>query len=105
MRALKILTAVMGVLIIAGVVVIGVTIMHRLNGPTTPPTTAAPTVSAMPTQPAMPATLDEPAGTSIAQVSADGDRVVLLLHGGGPDRVLIIVARSGAVLGRTALAH
>lgn len=89
MRALKILTATMAVMIVAGVVVIGVTIMHRLNGPTA----AAPTA------------LDEPAGTGIAQVSADGDRVVLLLRGGGPDRVVLIDARSGAVLGRTALAH
>jgi hypothetical protein len=101
MRALKILTAVMGVLIIVGVVVIGVTIMRRLNGPGAP----APTASAMPAQPALPTTLDEPVGTSIAQVSADGDRVVLLLHGGGPDRVVVVDARSGVVLGRTALTH
>ena len=79
----------MGVMIVAGVIVIGVTIMRRLNGPTA----------------AVPTALDEPAGTSIVQVSADGDRVVLLLHGGGPDRVVLIDARSSAVLGRTALAH
>jgi hypothetical protein len=89
MRWLVALAVAMAVLIVAGVAVIGVTIMHRMSGP----------VAAAPTM------LDEPAGTAIAEVSTSGDRVALLLHGGGPDRVVLIDARSGAVLGRTSLAH
>ena len=89
MRWIVTLAVVMAVLIVAGVAVIGVTIMHRMSGP----------IATLPTA------LDEPVGSSIVQVSAAGDRVVLLLHGGGPDRVVLIDARSGAVLGRTALAH
>ncbi|MDR3524687.1 MAG: DUF6476 family protein [Acetobacteraceae bacterium] len=89
MRALTILTVVMGVMIVAGVVVLGVTLVSRLNAPAA----------------TGPAALDEPAGTSIAQISAAGDRLSLLLHGGGPDRVVIVDVRNGQVITRAGLAH
>ena len=89
MRALKILTAVMGVLIIAGVVTLGVVLSNRLSVPHAGPALA----------------LDEPTVTRIAQVSTSGDRAMLLLQGGGPDRVVVIDLRSGAVLARTGLAR
>jgi hypothetical protein len=89
MRALKILVVVMGVMIIAGVVILGVTVVRRMS--------LAPL--------ATPTPLDEPAGTHIAQVSASGDRVVLLLQGGGPDRLVVLDLRNGAVVSRAGLAH
>jgi hypothetical protein len=89
MRALKILVVVMGVMIIAGVVILGVTVVRRMS--------PAPLAASAP--------LDEPAGTHIAQVSASGDRVVLLLQGGGPDRLVVLDLRNGAVVSRAGLAH
>ena len=89
MRALKIMMAVMGVLIIAGVVILGVTISQRISVPKL----------------AAPSLLDEPEGTRIAKIAASGDRVVLLLQGGGPDRVVILDLRQGQVIARTGLAR
>jgi hypothetical protein len=90
MRGLQVLVVVMGVMIVAGVAVLGVTLVRRMNPP---PIAAAP-------QP-----LNEPDGTRIAQVSAAGDRMVLLLQGGGPDRVAVLDLRTGQVLARAGLAH
>jgi hypothetical protein len=81
------LVVVMGVLIVAGVVTLAVTIMHRLGGP------AASAAVVM----------DEPAGTHIQSLSAVGDRLALLLQGGGPDRVILVDPRSGLVVGRVGL--
>jgi len=87
MRALQAAVIVMGVLIVAGVAVLGVTIVRRLSVPAA----------------GQAAVLDEPAGTRMAGVSGAGDRVALLLQGGGPDRVVLLDPRSGRVVGRVAL--
>ncbi len=50
-------------------------------------------------------TLDEPPGTSIAEVSAAPDRLVLRLVGGGPDRTVLVDTRTGRVIGRYGLAR
>jgi hypothetical protein len=89
---LKIAVVVMGVLIVAGVVVLAVALTQRVG------TLVAGGVAA-------PAVLDEPAGTHIAGVSALPDRLALTLQGGGPDRVVVVDSRSGRVLGRVSLAH
>jgi hypothetical protein len=80
----------MGVLIVVGVVVLGVTILHRLGAP------AGPAASAV---------LDEPAGTRIAGVAATADRLAVQLQGGGPDRVVVLDTRTGRVLARAGLAR
>ncbi len=90
MRALKVLVVVMGLLIVAGVVVVVATIAQRMN-----PAKLA----------AVPEPLDEPVGTRIAQISAAGDRVVLLLQGGGPDRVAVLDLRTGQVIAHAGLPH
>jgi hypothetical protein len=89
MKALKVLVVVMGVLIVAGVVVLVVAMGQRLSGPKL----------------ASPGLLDEPAGTHITQISASGDRLTLLLQGGGPDRVVVVDLHQGQVMLRTGLAH
>ncbi len=89
MRALKIAMALMGVMIIAGVVVLGITLSQRLSV----------------AKPVAPMALDEPAGTRIAQISASGDRLSLLLQGGGPDRVVVIDLRQGQPTLRTGLSR
>ena len=93
MRTLKVVTIAMAVMIVAGIVVVGVTIMRRLNGPPGGATFAASVV------------LDEPAGTRIASVAGLPDRVIIQLQGGGPDRIVFVDPRSGQPMGRVVLAH
>ncbi len=94
MRAVTIATIVMGVLIVLGTTVVVVTIIKRtVSGP-----------SEMPEKP-FTAVLDEPAGTAIVGIASVRDRLAVLLHGGGVDRVLLIDPASGKVVGRVALAR
>ena len=90
MRALKVLVVVMGVLIVAGVVVLFTLLAQRMSS------AAGPIASAV---------LDEPVGTHIAGASAAPDRLVLQLQGGGPDRVVVVDTKTGRVLGRVGLAR
>ena len=80
MRGLLAAVVVMSVLIVAGVVVLAVTIVHRLS------TTA--------TQAAM--TLAEPPGTHMQAIASAGDHLAVLLTGGGPDRIVLLDPRTGA---------
>ena len=90
MRALKIATAVMGVLIVAGTVLLVTLVVRRSAGP------GAVAASVL---------LDEPAGTRIEGVSLLADRLAVQLGGGGPDRVLLLDLQSGRVVGRVGLAR
>jgi len=92
MRALKIATIVMAVMIVAGVAGIVATIVSRLSGPGVGATAAL-------------ALLDEPEGTRIAGVALAADRIAVQLQGGGADRVVIVDTRGGRVLARVALAR
>ena len=86
-RALLASVIVMGVLIVVGVAVLGVTIVRRLSNPAT----------------AASATLEEPAGTRMVGVSAAGDRIAIVLQGGGPDRLVLVDGRTGLAVGRVTL--
>ncbi len=94
LRAVKIATIAMGVLILLGTTVILVTIVKR-------------TMSGAPPIPekAFAAMLDEPAGTAIVGIASVRDRLAVQLHGGGADRVLLVDPISGAVVGRVTLAR
>ena len=92
MRFMKALVIGMGVLIVVATTVLIVLIVHRLAGPPVmAPATAGPVL------------LDEPAGTRIVTIAPAGDRLAVQLQGGGPDRVLLVDPKSGAVTGRIAL--
>jgi hypothetical protein len=91
MRALLALTVVMGVLIVLGTATIAVTIVHRMGA-------AAP-------RPLAGGILDEPAGTHIVSAAAYGDRLALVLQGGGPDRVVLFDPATGRSLGQVKLNH
>jgi hypothetical protein len=94
MRALKIATILMGVLIVLGTIVVVVTVVRRtMFAPARFPETA------------FAAVLDEPAGTVIAGIASVRDRLAVQLHGGGVDRVVIIDPVSGSVIGRISLAR
>ncbi len=92
MRVLKLAVVVMGVLIVVGVVALVTILVQRVGGLAASPVAVASLV-------------DEPAGTHIVGTSAAGDRVVLQLQGGGPDRVVVVDLKSGRVVGRVGLAH
>jgi uncharacterized protein DUF6476 len=91
LKVLKFVTVLLGVLIVLGTTVVGVTIVRRMSEPA-PSTTIA-------------ATLDEPAGTRIAAIAATQDRLALHLQGGGPDRVVLLDPRTGARTGSIVLAR
>jgi hypothetical protein len=99
MKALKIATIAMGVLIILGTTVILVTIVKRtISGQTGSVPSGLP-------EKAFAAVLDEPAGTGIAGIASVRDRLAVQLHGGGMDRVLLIDPGTGVVVGRVELAR
>ena len=89
MRALKILTIGMAVLIVVATITLGFLITRRLGG-----------VAAIPAL----VLLNEPTGTRIAGIAAVADRLAVQLQGGGPDRVLLLDGRTLAPVGRAALA-
>jgi hypothetical protein len=96
MRALKIATIVMGMLIVIGTMALIIAVARRASVP-------APQVAALPAPVA--AVLDEPAGTRIAGIVAVRDRLAVQLAGGGVDRVVLIDPATGAVAGRISLAQ
>jgi hypothetical protein len=92
MRILKVLVIVMGVFIVVATTVLIVLIVHRLGGaPSVAPATA------------ISARLQEPPGTRIKAITSVGDRLAIQMEGGGPDRVVLLDPRSGAVTGRITL--
>jgi hypothetical protein len=95
MRALKIATIVMGVLIVVGTMALIISVARRVSAP--PPVTSLPAAVA--------AVLDEPVGTRIAGIAAARDRVAVQLVGGGVDRVVLVDPVTGAVAGRISLAR
>lgn len=109
MRVLQAVVILMGVLILGGTAAVIAIIVHRasapghrtnefVGSPSHGPALAGPGVAA-------PIVLDEPAGTRIAAATAADERLVLQLVGGGPDRVVVLNLRGGAVLARVALAR
>ena len=90
MRALKAAVVIMGVLIVAGVVGLGVALTQRLSGQ------AGTNASVV---------LDEPAGSRIVGASVSPDRMAVQVQGGGPDRVVMVDTKAGRVLGRVSLAR
>jgi hypothetical protein len=92
LRALKIVTIMMGVLIVIGTTVVVVTIAKRtMSG------------SAKPPEKPFAAILDQPAGTAIMGITSVRDRLAVQLHGGGADRVILIDPASGTVVGQVSL--
>ncbi len=87
MRAMLAAVIGMGVLIVLGVATLVVTVVRRL--------------SSVPVQVAM--VLDEPTGSRMQGVTGAGDRLAVLLQGGGPDRIVLLDPRSGQIVGRVAL--
>lgn len=94
MLGLKVAVVAMGILIVAGVAVLGLTLVNRMSayggGNASPGVVGA-------------VMLDEPEGTRIAGVSMAPERLAVRLQGGGPDRVVVVDTRGGHVVGRVGL--
>jgi hypothetical protein len=86
MPALKLLVAVMGVLLLAGIVVLAVAVTDRVNHPR-PAALAAPPVPAV-------STLDLPAGARVVGAEASSDRLVVRveLAAGGEELIIVNLA-------------
>ena len=89
MRALKVLTIAMGLMILAGTGLLVAVIIHRAASPSATAPVAL--------------VLNEPPGTRIAGIAATQDRLAVQLQGGGADRVVLVDPHSGAVVGRIGL--
>jgi len=97
MQALKALVIVMGVLIIAGVTVVVVTIYNRMRA--SAPGSGAAAGNELPSFDR--ATVPVPAGCRVAGLEPAGDRLLLQLAGvAGCEQILVIDLRSGRLLGR-----
>ncbi|MSP30093.1 MAG: hypothetical protein EXR09_06495 [Acetobacteraceae bacterium] len=102
LRALKILVVVMGVAIVGGTATLGILIIKHLRGSDPAPT--AVTTLPIPASPtALLHQLDEPGGSTITAIALSPDRLAIQLRGGGPDRVVLLDARSGTPIARIAL--
>lgn len=86
MRVLKAVVIIMGVLIVAGTVVLAMTIANRLGNRPAPPALAG---------------LGEPEGSRILGIAATGDRLAVHVTGGGAeDRIVLVDPATHRVLGR-----
>ena len=105
MRALKIATIVMGVLIVVGTIALVIGVARRASDPVHSvaawPTGGPAAGTMLPVS--VSAVLDEPAGTRIAGIAAVRERLALQLEGGGADRVVLIDPMTGEVAGRISL--
>jgi hypothetical protein len=98
MQALKALVIVMGVLIVAGLAVVVVTIYNRMQARTS---TAGPTAEGGELPAFDRATVPVPAGCRVAGLQSAGDRLLLQLAGvAGCEQILVVDLRSGRLLGR-----
>jgi hypothetical protein len=101
MQPLKALVIVMGILIAAGMTVVGYTIVKRASNPEAMSHTRA--AAAEPTtvgQPYGPVALALPPGARILRTSTAGRRLIVELElAGGGERILVLELESGALLG------
>ena len=101
MRALKVLVAVMGVLLIAGVAVVIVTIMSRLTQKATPAASVATHLASFGNT-----TVMLPPDSLVMEVQGTGDRILLRLDlKDGTEMLLVLDAATGTELGRIKLDH
>ncbi|MCX8135316.1 MAG: DUF6476 family protein [Roseococcus sp.] len=87
MQALKVLVVAMGVLIVAGTVTLAVLIVQRASG--------RDGARSLP-----PIDLDLPPGSRILSVAGAGERFAILVQRPDGERLLILDARSGRVVGQ-----
>ncbi len=100
-KAIKALVAFMGILIVAGLGLLGYGLMNAKNGAKPRAATAA--AAASPAAAVMAefgaVAVPVPAGARVEQTLVVGERVVLRLAGGGGERLLVLDPAAGTVTG------
>ncbi len=106
MQALKTLVIVLGVVIVAGIAVIGVTIYHRATNPVNSPVPDSPKPAAKPaTEPGFGpgfgrVVLELPPGSRVVEMTAEDDRLILRLRlADGGRQIIILDMATGKRLG------
>ncbi|OAN50518.1 hypothetical protein A6A04_18160 [Paramagnetospirillum marisnigri] len=103
MKAIKALVVFLGILLMAGLGLMGYGLFAKkaqYKGMAAP----APAASAPASADFGTVAIPVPAGSRIEQVTAAGERVVLRLSGAGPDRLLVLDPAQGRVVGGFVLA-
>jgi hypothetical protein len=101
MRSLKVLVIVMGVLLVAGVIALGVAVRYRLNHPRQAP---APAAAIGPAGAPSAMTLDLPQGARVVGAEASGDRLVVRVElAGGSEELIIVNLVTGAPIATVTL--
>lgn len=113
MKALKVSVILMGVLILAGLAVVAITVAKRAGRPGPPAGMShevAPPIAGMPAVASGPAgfgqvTVNYPAGFEPVETVADGDRLIVRFKSPtGAGRIVILDMKTGRVLGTVTLA-
>lgn len=98
MRAIKGLVVFLGVLLLAGLGLLGYGLYSKAPVKGTP-SAASVTPAAAPVADFGQLAVPVPAGSRIEQMMVAGERVVLRLSGGGPERILVLDPGQGKVAG------
>jgi len=97
-KAIKALVAFMGVLIVAGLGLLGYGLMTTKNGAKPRAATSA-ALSTVAVEDFGAVTVPVPAGARVEQTLVAGERVVLRLGGAGGERILVLDPAAGTVAG------
>ncbi|GAB0116565.1 hypothetical protein [Acidisoma sp. 7E03] len=106
-RPLLIAVIVMGVLVIAATGVVIVKVVQDIAGGGRSRQSAGIASTIVPGEPQTitltTQMLNQPAGSHISSIATAGDRLAVLVNGGGPDRILFVDPATGAVTGQLML--
>lgn len=104
MKAIKGLVVFMGVLLVAGLALLGYGLYSKAPMKGTSSAVTSASLAGASVAEFGNVAVPVPAGTRIEQMMVAGERVVLRLSGGGPERVLVLDPRRGTVAGSFVLA-
>lgn len=97
MKAIKALVVFMGVLLVVGLGLVGYGVATKTGAP--PPTTKSRAVAATVGGEFGSVNVSLPAGARLEQTLVAGEKLVLRVTGGGPDRLIVLDPADGRVTG------
>ncbi|HLN24852.1 MAG TPA: hypothetical protein VK558_12815 [Patescibacteria group bacterium] len=103
MKALKALVISMGLLVVAGLVLVGYGLYRNSHNPSGTASSAAGARAANGAVGYFSVDLPVPAGSKLEQMTTAGDRVILRFTGGEAERILVLDPQTGQVAGNITL--
>jgi hypothetical protein len=103
MKALKALVISMGLLVVAGLVLVGYGLYRNGHTPPATASSAAPARSTAGSVGYFSVDLPVPAGSKLEQMATAGDRVILRFTGGESERILVLDSQTGQIAGSVTL--